>query len=301
MIKKITVTNHLGEYKEFELARPDKSGFIVEKVDGLGPVKANILTTEVATTDGSQYNSARATSRNIVLRLRFLMNPTVEDVRQETYKYFPLKQRVKLTIETDNRISEVYGYVESNEPQIFEENEYATISLICPDSYLQSITEKLIPLSNITPLFEFPFSNESLNEKLIIISSLESKTRTTITYNGDSEVGMQISIHILGLVKMITMYLINKRQEMKIDTDKLRDIIGRDLQEGDEIIINTNKGYKNIQLFANGEYTNILNCLDKHTNWFQLSKGNNEFSYVAEEGESLMNFVISFRNIYEGV
>ena len=152
MIKKITVTNHLGEYKEFELARPDKSGFIVEKVDGLGPVKANILTTEVATTDGSQYNSSRATPRNIVLRLRFLMNPTVEDTRQETYKYFPLKQRIKLTIETDNRISEVYGYVESNEPQIFEENEYAIISLICPDSYLQSITETLIPLSNITGL-----------------------------------------------------------------------------------------------------------------------------------------------------
>ena len=301
MIKTVKVTNHLGETKEFELARPEKSGFIVEKIDGLGPVKANILTTEVATTDGALYNSARATSRNIVLRLRFLMNPTVEDTRQETYRYFPLKQRIKLEFETTNRSSEVYGYVESNEPQRFEENEYAVISIICPDSYLQSIKETLIPLSNIYPIFEFPFSNESLNDNLIEISRVENKTRTTIVYNGDSEIGMIIKIHILGLVKMITLYLISKQQEMKIDTDKLAAIIGRQLQSGDEIIINTNKGYKNIEIYKDGEYINILNCLDKHTSWFQLSKGNNEFSYTAEEGESLMDFAISFRNIYEGV
>lgn len=301
MIKTVKVTNHLGESKTFELARPEKSGFIVEKIDGLGPVKANILTTEVATTDGSQYNSSRATSRNIVLRLRFLMNPTVEDIRQETYRYFPLKHRIKLEFETTNRTSEVYGYVESNEPQIFEENEYSVISVICPDSYLQSIKETLIPLSNITPLFEFPFFNDSLSDNLIEISRVENKTRTTIVYNGDSEVGMIIKIHILGLVRMITMYLISKQQEIKIDTDKLASIIGRELESGDEIIINTNKGYKSIQIFKDGEYINILNCLDKYTSWFQLSKGNNEFSYTADEGESLMDFEISFRNIYEGV
>ena len=112
MIRAVTVTNYLGESKRFELAFPDESGFAVQSISGLGPSKADINTTEISTNDGSLYNSARVNSRNIVMSLKLMFNPQIEDTRHDSYKYFPIKKKVTLLIETDNRICETYGYVE---------------------------------------------------------------------------------------------------------------------------------------------------------------------------------------------
>jgi hypothetical protein len=57
MIKSITVTNYLGDSIKLDLARPEESGFIVQYVNGLGPGKANINTTEVQQMHGSLFNS----------------------------------------------------------------------------------------------------------------------------------------------------------------------------------------------------------------------------------------------------
>ena len=55
-----------------------------------------------------------------------------------------------------------------------------------------------------------------------------------------------------------------------------------------------------IVLFMNGIYTNILNCLDKDSDWFQLSKGDNIFAYVVEEGTTNVQFKIENRTAFEG-
>ena len=49
MIKSVTVTNYLGESIKLELGFPEKSGFLIQSIDGLGPPKADIHKTEVAT------------------------------------------------------------------------------------------------------------------------------------------------------------------------------------------------------------------------------------------------------------
>src|SRR5574339_645339 len=113
MINSITITNHRSESVVLELRSPESSGLFIQGVDGLGPSKATINTSESLSLDGSTFNSARKEQRNIVLKLGFLENPTIEDSRQSTYKYFPLKKRIKLTIETDNKTVQTFGYVES--------------------------------------------------------------------------------------------------------------------------------------------------------------------------------------------
>ena len=133
MIKSLKVTNHLGESLVLELMRPEKSGLIVREISGLGPSKATINTSDVATMDGSVYNSSRRENRNIVLDLMMYPFPTIEDSRLLTYRYFPIKKQVRLEIETDNLNVHTYGYVESNEPDIFSEEESTQISIICPD------------------------------------------------------------------------------------------------------------------------------------------------------------------------
>lgn len=304
MIKSITVTNYLDDSLVLNLARPEESGFIVESVTGLGPGKANINMTEVATNDGGLFNSSRLPNRNIVISLKYMWKDSIEDVRQLSYKYFPIKKKLKLLIETDNRLAEIEGYTESDEPNIFSKEEGSTISIVCPNPFFYSAGENGINTTifyGVEPLFEFPFSNESLYECLLEMGEIQNQTEKTVVYSGDSEIGITITIHAIGEVKNITIYNTGTRENMRIDTDKLKTLTGSGIVAGDEIVICTVKGNKSITLLRNGKTTNILNCLDKASDWFQLAKGDNIFAYTAEEGSSNLQFKIENRIIYEGV
>lgn len=303
MIKSVTVTNYTGESKTMELAKPEDSGFIITNIDGLGPPAANVNVTELSTTDGAFYNSARLTSRNIVLSLRF-MGEDIEAIRQLTYKYFPIKQRVTLLFELDNRYAECYGWVEKNEPKIFAEFEETQISIICPDPYFYSAGEDgthVTLFSGIIAMFEFPFSNESLTEDLIEMSWTLNRTEQIITYEGDAEVGMIMKLHFNDVVKNIGIYNLGTGESLKINTDKITELTGTGIGDGDEIIISTERGNKYATLLRGGKYTNILNCIDRYSDWLQLRKGENKFSYSAEQGGTEIDFMIENRIIYEGV
>ena len=301
MIKCITVTNYLGDSLTLELMRPEKSGFIIKEIEGLGPAEADINTTEMATNDGARFNSSRVNSRNITLELQFLPMPTIEDTRHLSYKYFPTKREVTLAVETDNRISYVVGYVESNEPDIFSENEGCQISIICPNPYFQSVTQKITMFSGVVPRFKFPFSNNSTTKKLIKMGDIVTKQYETVHYTGDAETGVTIVINALGTVGTIRIYNINTREKLEINSERLAALTGSGLVASDQITICTIHGQKSIKLLRAGVETNILNCLDRDADWFQLSKGDNIFAYVAEEGASQLQFKIISRDLYEGV
>jgi len=304
MINSLTVTNHLGESIKLELRFPEKSGFLVQGIDGLGPAKANINTTEMSTTDGALYNSSRVNSRNILFKLIFMHKPTIEDSRQLCYKYFPIKKRIHILIETDNRICETYGHVESNEPDIFSNQEGTQISVICPDPYFYSAGPDANTTSvfyAITPTFQFPFGNASLTENLITFATIINQPIQTIVYEGDADVGILITIHAMGTATNVTIYNTETRESMKFDTDRLTAMTGSPIISGDDIIISTIKGNKYVTLLRDGVYINALNCLDKGTNWFQLSKGDNIFAYTAETGYLNLGFRIDNKKVYEGV
>lgn len=307
MIYSFTITNYLGDTIKLTLREPALSGFLIKSVTGLGPVKANINTTEVATNDGSKFNSARLTQRNIVFQMVFvdtLNGESIEDIRQKSYKYFPTKKNIDIIIETDNRYVKTTGYVESNEPNIFSSQEGAQISIICPDPYFYTAGENgdvITEFYSIVPMLEFPFSNEPLNESTIVLSEIQTKTSGVITYYGDTEIGMVIRIHVLGEATNIALYNIGTREVMRIDTDKIKKITGKGLVTSDDIIINTSKGNKSITLLREGISYNILNCLGKDTDWLTLSKGDNVFTFTAETGITNLQFRIENKVIYEGV
>lgn len=304
MIHSITVTNYLGDSITLELARPEQSGFIVKSVEGLGPAKGNVNTAEVSTNDGGVFNSARLNIRNPVLDLVFLetATETIEDIRHKSYKYFPVKKKVKLLIKTDNRVSEIDGYVEHNEPAIFSNQEGCQISIICPYPYFYSAGESNITVfSGVEPLFEFPFENESLVTDLLEMGEIQNSAEQVITYNGDAEIGVTIIVYAIGEASNVTIYNAGTREVMRIDTNKLAALTGEGIVAGDEITIKTTKGDKSITLLRGGITTNILNCLDKNADWFQLVKGDNVFVYTAETGNSNLQFRIENRVIYEGV
>lgn len=307
MIYSIVVTNYLGDRIKLELGKPDVSGFLIKSITGLGPAKANVNTTEVSTNDGSLFNSARLSQRNIVLDMVFIntvYGESIEDLRQKTYKYFPLKKSVELTIETDNRYMKTTGYVESNEPNIFSSQEGTQISIICPDPYFYSAGEDGNNVTNfysIDPMFEFPFSNESLDEPLLVFGEIQIKTEGVITYHGDSEIGVMIYIHAIGPATNINIYNTETREVMRINTEKISSLTGKGIVASDDIVINTAKGEKSITLIREGVSYNILNCLDKNTDWFTLAKGDNIFAFTADSGVTNLQFRVENKVIYEGV
>lgn len=304
MIRAITFTNYLGDSIRLDLARPEESGFIVKSMTGLGPGKASINTTEVATNDGSLFNSSRMPSRNIVISLGYMWNNTIEEARQLSYKYFPIKKKITVLIETDNRMAEIEGYVESNDPTIFSSDEGSDISIICPNPFFYSAGQDGINTTifyGVEALFEFPFSNESLTENLLEMGEIKNDTERVVVYNGDAEIGVTITIHAIGEADTITIYNTGTREVMRIDTDKLEKFTGSGIVAGDEIVICTVKGNKSITLLRSGKTTNILNCLDKDADWFQLTKGDNIFAYTAEYGGTNLQFRIENQIIYEGV
>lgn len=302
MIKSITVTNYLNESITLELSRPDKSGLAVKSVNGLGPVKATITTTEINTDDGALYNSARLGQRNIVMSLGFLWDPLIEDARHKTYKYFPLKKKVKLVIETDRRIVETDGYVESNEPDIFSSDEGNSVSIICPDPNFYAFGGAVqTPFHTITPLFEFPFENDSLTEPRLEFGNIEYFVERNIWYEGDEEVGIHLILEALGPVKNIVFRNVRTRETIFFDTERLRELTGSSVMAGDRITISTVPGEKGAWLLRKGVTTNVLNCLSKDTDWFKLSKGENLLTYEAEEGRDNLRITVENEILYTGV
>ena len=301
MIKSITITNHLGETITLELKHPEKTGLVVVSIDGLGPPSATINTTDYSTRDGSLYNSARASSRNIVLNLKLLENPSIEDSRHLTYKYFPIKKKIKFTITTDNRVCYTYGYVESNSPTIFTNSEVVQISIVCPDAYFYKAGELSgVEFSGVQPWFEFPWSNESLTEPKLIMSERRQVIIDNVYYNSDAEPGVLITLHALGPIGDLTIRNLTNQQTMQIDVSKIEELTGKAIGAGDDILISSIPGAKYVRLLRTGKYYNVLNSLVKRSKWITLSKGVNVFLYQTSEYLENLQVTTSYRDIYEG-
>ena len=303
MIKSITVTNYLGDSIKLDLARPELSGFVIKSITGLGPGKATINTSEMATNDGSNFNSARLSSRNIVISLGYLWrnDASIEEIRQLSYKYFPIKKEVTLLIETDKRTAEIVGRVESNDPNIFSKDSGSDISIICPNPFFYSTRTNTTVFSGTDWKFEFPFSNESLTEPMLEMGDITNYAEKVIRYEGDADIGVTITIHALAAAKNISIYNTGTRDLMKIDTDKLVALTGSSIRAGDDIIICTVTGKKSVTLIREGKTINILNCLTKDSDWFKLTKGDNIFAYISDEGKYDLQFKIENGIAYEGV
>lgn len=301
MIQSIVITNYLGESTTLEMGFPERSGFSILGVEGLGPAKADINMTDLVTTDGSLFNSSRVGSRNILMNLGFIETPTIEEIRHKSYRIFPIKKPLTFTVNTELRSVITTGYVESNEPYIFSNASGTSISIQCPTSYFYSKKITTTLFSGVDLNFQFPFSNESLTQKLIKFGTLTSNTEKNVYYEGDAEVGLVMTINAVGTVVDLNIYNEGTREAMKINHARLVALTGSGIITGDEIIINTQSSSKSITLIRNGVITNILNTLDRDADWFSLTRGDNVFAYTATSGAGNLQFKIENATVFEGV
>ena len=310
MIKSVTAVNFKGESIKMDLFHPESSGFIIIKIDGIGPGKATVTKNDSKVYDGGSITSARLPSRNIKMEIQFLWINSIEDVRHKSYKYFPLKKPITLIFETDTRTVEIEGVVESNEPDIFSSEESTNISIICPDPYFYASGENArsrTEFSGINPLFEISsdtgYSNESLTEALTEISTLYVQSERGIMNYGEVDIGIVISIKPLAIVKgILTISNVTLGQNMSFDLNKIKTITENDFHLGDELVINTLRGKKSVTLVREGKNYNALSCIDTRTDWIYLTSGENTFTYYLNgEGIEDLQFSVTNSILYEGV
>lgn len=290
MIKKVTVFQKSDKSDAFTMVLTSPinvsadSGFAIDSIEGLGPVDAEINTTEMAV-DGDLFNSARIGKRNIVIDLIFYSESGtgIEDVRQFSYRLFPMKKNIFIEIETDNRKVWTQGYVEKNEPDIFNDSamEGNQVSLICPD----------------------PKWYDSEN---IINEDLDLNDEITIEYNGEVEVG--------GLLELTVGSAIAKPVSAGVPaftvscanpdgTAQLIDIYtpNAGFAVGDVIKINSVKGNKSCIYTDTADADhNALNLLNQNPDWIKLTNGENAIR-VTDSFSALASATYTSKICYEGV
>lgn len=301
MIYSLEVTNHNSESVLLDLFNPYESGLAIQSIEGLGPTQADIQSSEVATIDGGIFNNARQTQRNIVITFLPLFHPTVETSRLAIYKYFPVKKKIRMVFKTEHRHAETVGYVESISPNIFSSQETIQVSVICPDPNFYELGTSKTLFSGVEAKFTFPFSNDSLTDSLIVLGDIKLDTRAVLDYIGDSDTGINITIHAIGDAENITIWNNITREKMAIDTDKIYRRFNIRFGKGDDILISTVKGDKYVELLHDGTYYNVVSCINKDADWFQLTNGDNIYTFTAEAGEQNLLVTFNYRNAYGGI
>ena len=130
--------------------------YTVYKIEGLTPPQATIKSSVKTTTDGGCINSTRRENRKIVIYMNIEWD--IEKNRINLYKYFPVKKTVTLYFSNNSRNVAIKGAVELIECDLFSNRQTAQISIICPKPYFEDVNYLITNFSDITSLFEFPFS-----------------------------------------------------------------------------------------------------------------------------------------------
>lgn len=280
---KLSVKNSNGD--TLVLSNSDK--YTVYNIEGLNPAKATISKSVNTTQDGSVINFTTVESRNIVIYMT--IEGDIETNRINLYKYFTPKKNVSLYFKNDTRDVYIEGVVELIECNLFANKQTAQISIICPKPYFKDVNEFISSFSDISKLFEFPFSIPEIGVEL---SSITTNIRKTIPYTGDVEAGIIIQLFANGEVVNPQIYNVFDKTYFKLNMT---------LQESDTLVINTNVGEKSVSLIRNGVKTNGLGYMSPDSTWFMLSAGDNVFTYECDSGSSNLDITFTTSLLYGGV
>ena len=259
----------------------------VFKIEGLNPPHATINSSVNTTTDGSSINSVRLENRNIVIYTT--IEGDVEANRINLYKYFPAKKTVKLYFSNESRKIYIEGTVELIECDLFSNKQIAQISIICPKPYFKDVENLVTIFSDVSSMFEFPFS---ISKAGVEISTIGTNQRRSIINTGDIETGVIIKLFATGTVVNPVIYDVLKRTYLKLNFTMLA---------SDTVVINTNVGEKSIELIRDGVTYNAMGYMAQDSTWFVIEAGDNVFTYDADSGNSNLQLTFTTAILYSGV
>lgn len=200
----------------------------------------------------------------------------IERSRHQSYRYFPVKKPVTLTFETDTRTSQITGYVESNDPDIFSDREGTKISIVCPQPFFESVEEKSSYVINGkgSVNYEGDVANGFVVDIQIgpnVMSELELLDYKTLTLKNETT-GEYIMIHLDQYPSGSPLY----------GKASVYDVITISTLDGNKYIsAYCTRYFASVSDFASWTIKmdfNILSAVDVTSTWFKLTPGVNELS-----------------------
>lgn len=266
----------------------NESIYQIVSIEGLNPPKATLNLTTIAGMNGARYKSSYLETRNIVVTVA--LNGDVEKNRLRLYNFFRTGAWCKMYYTNDSREVYIEGYCENIDGSLFQMKETMQFSVICPDPYFKSVSEILSDISKVFGNFEFPFDIE---EEGMEFSIIESHREAEIYNAGEVPCGVIITLtaEADGIANPL---IYNTKNENFIGLELT-------LNQGDQVVINTNKGQKSITKYVDGIAQNEINSLMANSTWLQLEPGLSKFYYSADESEEYLKVTFEHRILYQGV
>jgi hypothetical protein len=256
----------------------EPTNFAVMDVQGLDPVKANIVTSNFSQMDGVQYQASRREMRNIFFRIRILSNPgglSVQDLRKQLYEYLLPKSNVKLMFVQDGtNFYSIEGQVESFDSPIFVKEPEAIISILC---------------------FDPDFYEEDASLQFGVSVSNSSVQNVNLEYFGEIDTGFKFTLTATTTVENIT--LVNNLPDGSVR--KMEFVDSPLLISGDVFEVNTVPGNKYVRRIRSNVSTSILYTLSRTSDWLKLYPGVN---YIrANSSDTGQVYTIEYHNKYGGL
>lgn len=262
--------------------------------EGLHGVEVGFSETESAYTDGASVDNARALPRGIALK--FALCGDVAASLDIFHAVVKSKQVGKLIKREGSRETKIQGWV-TIPPYTRISNAVAVeLQLYCGQPYWEDVQELVGTISEVVDLLYFPEAGRGFPEAGVPFGALNIEREQTITNDGDTAVGVTIVINALGEVKNPRIACSSGDQNgyyMQLNTT---------LKDGDEVIISTHKGAKDITIngsaYLNG--TPILSLLEYvGDEWLQLETGANVFNITSDTEGANVYFYIYFSRRWE--
>ena len=259
---------------QLPLQDPD-GGYLVKDIDGLDPVKANIVSSSFASRDGEQYQSSKREKRNILLKLGYepdYASTSVKALRNALYQFFMPKSEVSLRfIDSDNPYVDISGRVETFDSPLFAKNPEGTISILC--------------------------MNPDFVDPTVILFEGDTVSNTdeeVINYEGTVNTGVIFKLLVdRADVDNFTIY-------HRPPDNSLRSLVfAYPLADEDVVTINTVPGSKSAILTRSGADSSVLYGISPTSNWITLEPGINNIRVYAEGAP--IPFTIEYTNKFGGL
>jgi hypothetical protein len=325
MITKVSSILDNGEILEIDLrSSMDSIGLLVTSITGIGGPKSAVNILDGLNYDGGVVNSVKVQTRTINIAFNVVgTGQKEEDARKMLYKFFPSKRYITLRIETNvseltGRTYNIQAVVEHLDFVHFGPQETATVMLYCAFPYFSDDLPSSKQLSVKNGRFTFPFSNEHLTNKLIILGDITTFIKSDIMNDGNTETGFVIEWLIMHEAAPpswhygpVTVSNSTTGKAMTFDTSKILPLVptGR-FKAFDKFILDTRKGRKSFSFTRLSTVTtiNCINYLNFSDGWLTLLPGMNEIlssvnvpDMYNSSPNDIFAVTVSHTNLYEGV
>ena len=264
-------------------------------VTGLDAPDKAVEIMESGSSDGGFIVSDRLTARHIVIDFEVSDRNRVEECRDFLMRFLRPKDGGVLTAERNGSRRRIEFYIEARpeftQINIIHNRLRVVLPLVCPDPFFYDAEETAKNFMVHVPMMYFPLT--SMVGRGVTAGLVTPSDRLTLTNDGDEPAGIVCTVRAVGGA-VVNPGVWVRPLGVADGGDFVR--VERTLAIGDELIIDTRIGRKNI--YVNGE---TFFQFDPRSVFFALPLGESEITVTADSGIAFAQTSVAFRRKFYGV